>query len=99
MINDINNDGSSCIGMAVYEICHPVKAGKIIALHSPRIMQKLWNGSMGYVTGAKFQVKWVKDGKITIKSEDHLKSYQKLLDDTQKKLNTHKKMIERINAL
>lgn len=77
------------IGQAVYRICQPLDAGKIID-----IIGKTKDGFFTQVA-----VKWVKVNDVSLVSTAELRDLQALFDDTQRKANTHANTLAKVKAL
>lgn len=74
------------VGQVVYRHCLPQSPGRIVEVGAP--VRK------GYFIEVK--VKWLKTQEVTKTDTSYLKDFHSLIQDHEKKLNTHKKMLARV---
>jgi hypothetical protein len=76
------------VGQLVYKSFSPVQAGKIVEIVRSEVY-----GSF------EVRVKWIGDGSESVVSTRGLRDFRKLIEDHERKLETHRKMLERLEEL
>lgn len=77
------------VGQAVYKICAPLDAGKIVAVRGHEANQFFHSVA----------VKWLKTGKTTIVSTSGLRDLASLIEDHKRKWTTHNNTLAKVYAL